>query len=187
MLAPEPFFEPRGTPFSEFHRIKALGALGHSIDLVTYPIGRDVDLPNLRIIRSLRPPFVRSVRIGPSAVKVVLDALMLLTRQPWRVTPQSNRIGLRLHGEQPLARARHDELPSEGTVTGAIQVPAGGQPVLFLADHPLTGGYPVIAAVASRHLPLAAQLPVGCTLRFRIVAPFADLGAAAAPAKENPA
>lgn len=79
MLAPEPFFEPRGTPFSEFHRIKALGALGHSIDLVTYPIGRDVDLPNLRIIRSLRPPFVRSVRIGPSAVKVVLDALMLLT------------------------------------------------------------------------------------------------------------
>ncbi len=79
MLAPEPFFEPRGTPFSEFHRIKALGALGHSIDLVTYPIGRDVDLPNLRIIRSLRPPFVRKVRIGPSAVKVVLDALMLLT------------------------------------------------------------------------------------------------------------
>ncbi|MFN7978925.1 MAG: glycosyltransferase [Vicinamibacterales bacterium] len=79
MLAPEPFFEPRGTPFSEFHRIKALGALGHSIDLVTYPIGRDVDLPNLRIIRSLRPPFVRKVPIGPSAVKVVLDAFMLLT------------------------------------------------------------------------------------------------------------
>lgn len=79
MLAPEPFFEPRGTPFSEFHRIKALGALGHSVDLVTYPIGRDVDLPNLRIIRSLRPPFVRKVPIGPSAVKVVLDAFMLLT------------------------------------------------------------------------------------------------------------
>ena len=54
MLAPEPFFEPRGTPFSEFHRIKALGrGLGHHVDLVTYPIGRDVDLPNLRIIRSL--------------------------------------------------------------------------------------------------------------------------------------
>ena len=79
MLAPEPFFEPRGTPFSEFHRIKALGALGHSVDLVTYPIGRDVELPNLRIIRSLRPPFVRKVPIGPSAVKVVLDAFMLLT------------------------------------------------------------------------------------------------------------
>lgn len=79
MLAPEPFFEPRGTPFSEFHRIKALGALGHHVDLVTYPIGRDVDLPNLRIFRGPKPPFVRRVPIGPSAVKVVLDALMLFT------------------------------------------------------------------------------------------------------------
>ena len=79
MLAPEPFFEPRGTPFSEYHRIKALGELGHHVDLVTYPIGRDVELPNLRIFRSLRPPFVRKVRIGPSVTKVVLDALMLLT------------------------------------------------------------------------------------------------------------
>ena len=79
MLAPEPFFEPRGTPFSEYHRIKALGELGHHVDLVTYPIGRDVELPNLRIFRSLRPPFVHKVRIGPSITKVVLDALMLLT------------------------------------------------------------------------------------------------------------
>ena len=79
MLAPEPFFEPRGTPFSEFHRIKALGTLGHSVDLVTYPIGRDVDLPNLRIFRSPRPPLVTRVPIGPSAVKVVLDGLMLFT------------------------------------------------------------------------------------------------------------
>lgn len=79
MLAPEPFFEPRGTPFSEYHRIKTLGQLGHHVDLVTYPIGRDVELPNLRIFRSLRPPFVRRVRIGPSATKLVLDALMLFT------------------------------------------------------------------------------------------------------------
>ena len=79
MLAPEPFFEPRGTPFSEYHRIKALGELGHHVDLVTYPIGRDVELPNLRIFRSLRPPFLRTVGIGPSFAKVVLDGLMLLT------------------------------------------------------------------------------------------------------------
>src|SRR5687768_8650159 len=79
MLAPEPFFEPRGTPFSEYHRIKALGELGHQVDLVTYPIGGDVALPNLRIFRSLRPPFVSKVRIGPSLTKVVLDALMMLT------------------------------------------------------------------------------------------------------------
>jgi glycosyltransferase involved in cell wall biosynthesis len=79
MLAPEPFFEPRGTPFSEYHRIKALGELGHQVDLVTYPIGRDVELPNLRIFRSIRPPFVRKVRIGPSATKVLLDGLMIFT------------------------------------------------------------------------------------------------------------
>lgn len=79
MLAPEPFFEPRGTPFSEYHRIKALGELGHHVDLVTYPIGRDVELPNLRIFRSLRPPLVRKVRIGPSFTKVALDSVMLLT------------------------------------------------------------------------------------------------------------
>ena len=79
MLAPEPFFEPRGTPFSEYHRIKALGELGHHVDLVTYPIGRNVELPNLRIFRSLRPPFVRRVGIGPSVTKLVLDGLMLFT------------------------------------------------------------------------------------------------------------
>jgi len=79
MLAPEPFFEPRGTPFSEYHRIKALGELGHHVDLVTYPIGRDVPLLNLRIFRSVRPPFVRKVPIGPSFTKIVLDGLMLFT------------------------------------------------------------------------------------------------------------
>jgi len=79
MLAPEPFFEPRGTPFSEYHRIKALIELGHHVDLVTYPIGRDVELPNLRIFRTLKPPFVSKVPIGPSFTKIVLDSLMLLT------------------------------------------------------------------------------------------------------------
>jgi len=79
MLAPEPFFEPRGTPFSEFHRIKTLAELGHHVDLVTYPIGADVDLPNLRIFRSQGLPFVRSVRIGPSITKLLLDGLMLAT------------------------------------------------------------------------------------------------------------
>ena len=47
MIAPEPFFEPRGTPFSEYHRIRALLELGHTVDLVTYPFGRDVEMPGL--------------------------------------------------------------------------------------------------------------------------------------------
>jgi len=79
MIAPEPFFEPRGTPFSEFHRIRALTALGHQVDLVTYPFGEDVSMPGLRVIRSLRPPFVKRVKIGPSAAKFPLDALLALT------------------------------------------------------------------------------------------------------------
>jgi hypothetical protein len=66
MIAPEPFFEPRGTPFSEYHRIRALLELGHTVDLVTYPFGQEVSLPGLRVFRCVRPPFVHDVRIGPS-------------------------------------------------------------------------------------------------------------------------
>src|ERR1700737_517328 len=79
MIAPEPFFEPRGTPFSEFHRIRALTELGHQIDLVTCPLGQDVALSGLRVFRSLRPPFVREVGVGPSLAKIPLDALLALT------------------------------------------------------------------------------------------------------------
>ena len=79
MIAPEPFFEPRGTPFSEFHRIRALTALGHHVDLVTYPFGQTVSMPGLRVFRSLRPPLVRRVKIGPSLAKIPLDALLALT------------------------------------------------------------------------------------------------------------
>ena len=79
MIAPEPFFEPRGTPFSEYHRIRALAALGHTVDLVTYPFGKDVSLPGLRVFRCLRPPFVRDVRIGPSIAKAALDFTLMLT------------------------------------------------------------------------------------------------------------
>ena len=79
MIAPQPFFEARGTPFSEYHRIRALLELGHTVDLVTYPFGHDVDLPGLRIFRCARPPFVRSVRVGPSIAKVPLDLSLTFT------------------------------------------------------------------------------------------------------------
>jgi len=79
MIAPEPFFEPRGTPFSEFHRIRALLELGHEVDLVTYPFGANVTMPGLRLFRSLRPPLMRSVSVGPSFAKLPLNALLTLT------------------------------------------------------------------------------------------------------------
>lgn len=79
MLAPEPFFQPRGTPFSEYHRIRALLDLGHAVDLVTYALGEDVRLPGLTIFRSPRLPFVRDVKIGPSLLKAVLDVQLAFT------------------------------------------------------------------------------------------------------------
>lgn len=79
MIAPEPFFEPRGTPFSEFHRIRALTTLGHTVDLVTYPFGRDVTMPGLRVFRAARPPFVAHVKIGPSWAKVPLNLALAVT------------------------------------------------------------------------------------------------------------
>src|SRR3954463_5515474 len=79
MIAPEPFFEPRGTPFSEYHRIRALLELGHTVDLITYPFGADVSLPGLRIFRCLRPPFIRHIGIGPSFSKVPLDLALTVT------------------------------------------------------------------------------------------------------------
>jgi glycosyltransferase involved in cell wall biosynthesis len=78
MIAPEPFFEPRGTPFSEYHRIRALLELGHTVDLVTYPFGRDVSLPGLRVFRCARPPFMNGIGIGPSWRKLPLDLLLFL-------------------------------------------------------------------------------------------------------------
>ena len=79
MIAPEPFFEPRGTPFSEYHRIRALTGMGHTVDLVTYPFGEDKELPGLRIFRCPRPPFLRHVKIGPSWSKVLLDVVLTFT------------------------------------------------------------------------------------------------------------
>ncbi len=97
MLAPEPFFEPRGTPFSEYHRIKALVELGYEIDLVTYPIGQDVEMPGLTIFRSSRPPFITRVPIGPSFTKLVLDALLAVTA--WRLARPGRYAAIHSHEE----------------------------------------------------------------------------------------
>jgi len=115
---------------------------------------------------------VLDVLPGPRADWFTPSALALLVRQCWQVTLQSNRVGLRLHGALPLARAVEAELPSEGLVCGAIQVPISGQPVLFLRDHPVTGGYPVVACVAAHHLDRAGQIPAGAYIRFKPVRPL---------------
>lgn len=108
------------------------------------------------------------ITLGPRDDWFTAAAIATLTGQEWTVTPRSDRVGIRLHGEVALERSVGGELPSEGAITGAIQVPPDGQPVLFLPDHPLTGGYPIIGAVTDRSLDLAGQLPPGARLRFII-------------------
>ena len=83
----------------------------------------------------------------------------------WRVSSASNRVGVRLEGPR-IERIRHEELLSEGVVTGALQVPPSGQPILLLNDHPTTGGYPVLGVVHADDLPLAGQLRPGQRLSF---------------------
>ncbi|MDN5844466.1 MAG: biotin-dependent carboxyltransferase family protein, partial [Alcaligenaceae bacterium] len=132
-------------------------------------LSRPFDLPRAGDVLSL------DVILGPRADWFTDQALEHLAAQEWTVTPQSDRVGMRLAGAHPLARNATAELPSEGAVVGAIQVPANGRPVLFLADHPLTGGYPVIGAVAGHDLDRAAQMPVGARVRFRPIGPFKEI------------
>lgn len=113
-----------------------------------------------------RPPdeLVVPVVLGPREGWFEEPGRRLAAR--WTVTAESNRVGLRLDGK-PLRRKKDGELPSEGVVTGAIQVPPSGLPVVFLADHPTTGGYPVIGVVVPKALPALAQARPGTTVRFR--------------------
>lgn len=132
-----------------------------------------------------QPPTFPLVDVAPVAVPpggtVVLRAIAgpradrladpaALTRTTWTASSRSDRVGMRLDGAR-LERAGTGELPSEGMVRGAIQVPPGGEPVLFLADHPVTGGYPVAAVVLDADVDRAAQVRPGQSVRFVLVPP----------------
>ncbi|MFF0816829.1 biotin-dependent carboxyltransferase family protein [Rhodococcus sp. NPDC003318] len=105
------------------------------------------------------------LHLGPRHEWFQDEALALLFSASWDVTADSNRVGMRLAGPT-LKRSRTEELPSEGMANGAVQVPASGQPILFLPDHPVTGGYPVIGVVDSGDMDRAAQIRPGQRIRF---------------------
>lgn len=109
------------------------------------------------------------VKFGPRDGWFTENASKTLVQQLWTVTPDTDRVGIRLDGSEPLARAIDGELSSEGMVLGSLQVPPSGKPVLFLADHPVTGGYPVIAVVTAADVSVAAQLTPGTRVRFRAI------------------
>lgn len=140
-------------------------AAGDSLP-VGAPVGppHGVDVP---VVRRHDPRVELTAVRGPRADWFTAAALDTLTRATYTVSPHSNRVGLRLHG--PRLDRRHDEeLPSEGIVLGAVQVPANGEPLVFLNDHPTTGGYPVVAVVVPGDLAACAQLRPGDEVRFRL-------------------
>jgi biotin-dependent carboxylase-like uncharacterized protein len=100
-----------------------------------------------------------------------LDDVDALAATPWTASSRSDRVGMRLEGGplQHHASKKGQELPSEGVVRGSIQVPSGGEPVVFLADHPVTGGYPVVAVLADGDIDRAAQAVPGQQIRIVLV------------------
>ncbi|MEU4117938.1 biotin-dependent carboxyltransferase family protein [Kitasatospora sp. NPDC028055] len=132
------------------------------------PLGEPVGPPAaVDLVPTPAPPdpLLLPVLFGPRDDWFTVGSRTALTASDYRVSPTSNRIGLRLNGP-PLERARDGELPSEGMVLGSVQVPPDGRPVVFLADHPTTGGYPVIGVVPAAALAAAAQAAPGTPVRF---------------------
>jgi len=133
------------------------------------PIGREAAEFPTADLAPVREPDDRALEVlpGPRAHWFTAEAISVLTSMPYTVTAETDRVGARLDGPR-LDRAREGELRSEGMVRGAIQVPPDGRPILFLADHPVTGGYPVIAVVRATDLDRAGQLRPGDEVRFRL-------------------
>ena len=98
-----------------------------------------------------------------------VEDVEMLVRTEWTASERTNRIGMRLEGASVAHRDQDTQLPSEGAYRGAVQVPPSGEPVVFLADHPVTGGYPVVAVVVDADVDRAAQVRPGQQLRFRWV------------------
>jgi biotin-dependent carboxylase-like uncharacterized protein len=135
------------------------------------PVGEPTGEPTPLDVSTSRPSTDVPLRVwaGPRADWFTDGALRTLTTATYTVDADSDRVGLRLDGPV-LDRVREGELPSEGIVLGAVQVPAEGRPLVFLRDHPTTGGYPVVAVVDPEDLGRCAQLRPGDAVRFRWVA-----------------
>ena len=132
------------------------------------PLGAAGPLPEppAAIVVRPRDPVLR-LRRGPRADWLDRAGWSRLDGTSYAVAADSDRVGLRLDG--PRVARRGGELPSEGIVLGAVQVPPSGQPVVFLADHPTTGGYPVVAVVEEDDLDVCAQLRPGDEVVLRVL------------------
>ncbi|WP_459548668.1 5-oxoprolinase subunit C family protein [Nocardia sp. X0981] len=127
--------------------------------------------PNVAQAPQAEPPPIVRVRalLGPRD-DWFTDPAALFTGH-WTVSSDTDRVGARLDRVDgpPLRRVSSAELPTEGMALGSVQVPPSGQPVIFLADHPITGGYPVVAVVVDADIDLMAQARPGQRIRFHRV------------------
>jgi antagonist of KipI len=108
------------------------------------------------------------VLLGPQDEFFAPAALETLQRTRFTITAQSDRMGYRLAGRARIERASQQEMISDATFIGAIQVPPSGDPILLMADRQTTGGYPQIATVITADLPLAGQLAPGDWVEFQL-------------------
>jgi biotin-dependent carboxylase-like uncharacterized protein len=132
----------------------AIGGAAQPIASVPFTVPRPVGEVSLRL------------RLGPDDGWFTRESIDLLTSSTYSLSSESNRIGARLHGPAIEWRT-DDEMDSAGLVVGAVQVPPDGQPVVLLADHPTTGGYPVIGVVDLADLAALAQARPGTPIRLR--------------------
>lgn len=137
-------------------------ALGDRLEVGTETDG-DIEVEAVPPASFAAPPVLR-VAVGPRADRIADPELLVSTA--WRTASDSDRIGTRLDGARLEHREGAGELPSEGALRGAIQVPPDGQPVVFGADHPVTGGYPVVGVVLDADCDRLAQLRPGDPVRF---------------------
>lgn len=122
-------------------------------------------LPGVDVAPRRRSPPTLEILPGPRRDWFTDDAWHTLRSTAWTVTTDSNRVAVRLDGPG-LERSVSEELPSEAMIRGSVQVPSSGQPLIFGPDHPVTGGYPVIAVLTARACDHAAQLQPGDAVRF---------------------
>jgi biotin-dependent carboxylase-like uncharacterized protein len=133
------------------------------------PVGRPEHAPvPVETVRTTRPSGELRIRLGPREDWFEAAAVEALAGSSYVVGSESNRIGLRLEGD-PIRWSGSEQLPSEGMVLGGVQVPPNGQPVIFLHDHPTTGGYPVVGVVVPEDLAVCAQLRPGEGVTVRVV------------------
>jgi allophanate hydrolase len=136
-------------------------------DVVPLAIPHASERAELRLSSAMTPTGDHPIRVvlGPQQDYFTEDALTTLLGEEFQISPSADRMGMRLNG--PLLRHRRGwDLVSDAITTGAIQVPGSGQPILLLADHQTTGGYPKIATIVSADLPVVGRRRPGDRLRF---------------------